>query len=133
MLATRALFRLGLVLMFAICTAACSGKKNSAGSPLVVSGDPALVELAVEPTADKVLAKEVGELAVRIRVSAARLPPGERPPLNLALVLDTSGSMEGEAIEEEKRAARQLVERRATACRSWCSTRRPRCWCRRRR
>jgi Ca-activated chloride channel family protein len=53
----------------------------------------------------------VGELAVRIRVSAARLPPGERPPLNLALVLDTSGSMEGEAIEEEKRAARELVER----------------------
>ncbi|KAB2900634.1 MAG: hypothetical protein F9K40_09125, partial [Kofleriaceae bacterium] len=84
--------------------AACSGQKPS-GAPLAVSGDPRLVELAVEPTAGKVLAKEVGELAVRIRVSAARLPPGERPPLNLALVLDTSGSMEGAAIEEEKRAA----------------------------
>ncbi|MBZ0237668.1 MAG: VWA domain-containing protein, partial [Deltaproteobacteria bacterium] len=90
--------------------AACSGQKPS-GAPLAVSGDPRLVELAVEPTAGKVLAKEVGELAVRIRVSAARLPPGERPPLNLALVLDTSGSMEGAAIEEEKRAARELVER----------------------
>jgi Ca-activated chloride channel family protein len=75
------------------------------------TGDPRLVELAVEPTADMVLAKEVGELAVRIRVSAAKLPPGDRPPLNLALVLDTSGSMEGAAIDEEKKAARQLVER----------------------
>ena len=90
--------------------AACSGKKPT-GAPLAASGDPRLIELAVEPTAGKVLATEVGELAVRIRVSAAKLPPGERPPLNLALVLDTSGSMEGEAIEEEKRAARQLVER----------------------
>lgn len=77
----------------------------------MATGDPRLVELAVEPTADKVLAKEIGELAVRIRVSAAKLPPGERPPLNLALVLDTSGSMEGKAIEEEKRAARELVTR----------------------
>jgi Ca-activated chloride channel family protein len=90
-------------------SAACKGKPR--GTPLVQTGDPRLVELAVEPTADKVLAKEVGELAVRIRVSAAKLPPGERPPLNLALVLDTSGSMEGAAIEAEKQAARDLVAR----------------------
>lgn len=86
----------------------CSGKKAPAPP---ATGDPHLVELSIDPTADKVLAEQVGELAVRIRVSAARLPPGNRPPLNLTLVLDTSGSMEGEAIEAEKRAARELVER----------------------
>jgi Ca-activated chloride channel family protein len=107
----RALARLTytFILATALFSTACKGKPK--GSPLVQTGDPRLVELAVEPTADKVLAKEVGELAVRIRVSAAKLPPGERPPLNLALVLDTSGSMEGEAIEAEKQAARDLVAR----------------------
>ncbi len=111
--ASRALARIGLTLTLTLITAAgaCSGKKSSTGSPLQVSGDPHLVELAVEPTADRVLAEQVGELAVRIRVSAAKLPPGERPPLDLALVLDTSGSMEGEAIEAEKQAARDLVAR----------------------
>lgn len=107
----RALARLTctFIVATALFSAACKGKPR--GAPLVVTGDPHLVELAVDPTADKVLAKEVGELAVRIRVSAAKLPPGERPPLNLALVLDTSGSMEGEAIEAEKQAARDLVAR----------------------
>lgn len=88
--------------------AGCSGKKAPAPP---ATGDPHLIELSIDPTADKVLSEQVGELAVRIRVSAARMPPGNRPPLNLTLVLDTSGSMEGEAIEAEKRAARALVER----------------------
>ncbi len=111
MSATRVAARLGFALLLSTALAACSSKKPSTGAPLAVSGDPHLVELAIEPTADKVLADQVGELAVRIRVAAAKLPPGDRPPLNLALVLDTSGSMEGAAIEAEKRAARELVER----------------------
>lgn len=103
--------RLGLVSLL-VLAAACSGKKSPpAGAALAITTDPQLVELAVDPTADKVLADEIGELAVRIRVSAAKLPAGNRPPLNLALVLDTSGSMEGAAIDAEKRAAQQLVDK----------------------
>src|SRR5688572_31240714 len=105
--------RLGLLsLLVPALLASCSGKKQRPpGAALAISGDPQLVELAIDPTADKVLADQVGELAVRIRVSAAKLPPGDRPPLNLALVLDTSGSMEGDAIAAEKRAAQQLVDK----------------------
>ncbi|MBE7448718.1 MAG: VWA domain-containing protein [Kofleriaceae bacterium] len=102
---------LAILVAALLAATACSGKRGGGGAPLTTGGDPRLLELAVEPTADRVLADELGELAVRIRVSAARLPPGDRPPLNLTLVLDTSGSMEGAAIEEEKRAARTLVEK----------------------
>jgi Ca-activated chloride channel family protein len=49
--------------------------------------------------------------AVRVRVSAPPLRADQRPPLSLALVLDTSGSMEGAAIAAARDAARALVAR----------------------
>ncbi|HVK74367.1 MAG TPA: VWA domain-containing protein [Kofleriaceae bacterium] len=104
---------LGPVVALLLSALACSGAKAPPGRPppSAASKDPRLVELSLDPTADKVLADQLGELAVRIRVSAAALPPGKRPPLNLTLVLDVSGSMEGEAIEEAKAAAHRMIER----------------------
>ena len=48
---------------------------------------------------------------VRLRVSAPALLAAQRPPLSLALVLDTSGSMEGDAIAAARDAARTLIGR----------------------
>jgi Ca-activated chloride channel family protein len=44
-----------------------------------------------------------------VRITAHDLPPAQRPPLDLALVLDTSGSMEGEAIDALRASARELA------------------------
>jgi Ca-activated chloride channel family protein len=84
----------------------CSERK-----PKAEEGPLELIELAAEPTAELVLAGETSQLAVRVRVSAGNLPGGDRPPLNLVLVMDTSGSMIGEPIEGARQAARDLIAR----------------------
>ena len=85
--------------------------ERRAPGPLVAAADPNLIEMTGEPTATLVAASATSDLGVRVRISAGELPGAKRPPLNLGLVLDTSGSMEGKAIVELKRSARQLVEK----------------------
>ena len=48
-------------------------------------------------------------IVARVRVRPDRLDAVPRPPVSVALVLDTSGSMAGEAIDEAKRAAVEFV------------------------
>jgi Ca-activated chloride channel family protein len=74
-------------------------------------GDPNLIEMSADATTTLVTAGAPGELAVRIRVSAGRVADAVRPPLDLVLLLDTSGSMEGAPIAAVRTAARALVER----------------------
>jgi Ca-activated chloride channel family protein len=69
------------------------------------------LELSTETTAGLVAADLTSPLAVRIRVAANRLPDVTRQPLNLVLVLDTSGSMIGKPIEGTRAAALRLIER----------------------
>lgn len=45
-----------------------------------------------------------------IRLGTLQRPARERGPVNLALAIDTSGSMEGEGIEAAKRAGTQVVD-----------------------
>lgn len=49
-------------------------------------------------------------IVARVRIAPEPRPERKRPAVNLALVVDTSGSMEGKAIEDAKRASMSLVD-----------------------
>jgi Ca-activated chloride channel family protein len=107
-----------LALASILGAAACGGSRphvvsneRRAPGPLVAAVDPKLIELTAEPTAGLIAASAASELGVRVRISAGELPHARRPPLNLGLVLDTSGSMEGKAIDELRRSAKRLIEK----------------------
>jgi Ca-activated chloride channel family protein len=95
--------------MFA--SAACAGKQHptTTNTAMTVASDPGLVEMTVEPTTSLVMSNVTSELGIRVRITAKELPAARRPPLDLALVLDTSGSMEGPAIDALRSSARALA------------------------
>ena len=80
-------------------------------APLVQAHDPGLVDMTLAPTAGLVRALATDELGLDVKISAHALADAQRPPLDLALVLDTSGSMEGPSIEAVRAAAQGLVAR----------------------
>jgi Ca-activated chloride channel homolog len=51
------------------------------------------------------------DILVRLQAPAALQRAAERPPLNLAIVLDRSGSMSGKPLDEAKRCAGMIVDR----------------------
>ena len=95
--------------MFAACAHGKPAKPAANRVPLAVRADPHLVEMTAEATTTLLAAGDKNELGLRVRIVGKALPSAARPPLNLALVLDTSGSMEGDAIAAVKGSARELV------------------------
>lgn len=81
-------------------------------APLQVTAR-SLIELDARGAATLVAVAGDPDFTVRVRVTAPPLADDARPPLNLALVLDTSGSMDGAAIAAARDAARVLVGRMA--------------------
>ncbi len=79
-------------------------------TPVVAGEPPRLVELAATLDRRALLAEKPDRVLARLRVAAGKIDRSERPPLDVALVVDTSGSMEGAPIEDARNAALALLE-----------------------
>src|SRR2546421_9809296 len=74
------------------------------------------LRLKLEPDRDYVLSGSPREVVVKIDLAAVgHKPKSIRTPLNLAVVLDRSGSMTGAKIEKARQAAMGLVDQLAPA------------------
>lgn len=76
----------------------------------VMAGAPGGIDLTVIPGNRYALATANSRERVLCQVSASGMLAGRRLPLNLALVIDRSGSMEGEPLEYVKRACAHVVD-----------------------
>ena len=69
--------------------------------------------LLLKPRKSALLANHDNTLDLLVQVQAPDAPEGEireRAPINLALVLDRSGSMNGTPLEEAKRCASFMID-----------------------
>jgi Ca-activated chloride channel family protein len=95
-------FRLALVLGV---TLACSNRTPSAPESAI---SPVAMEASLGNRFVKAGASQ--GLVARIELSTPRRTSTARPPVNIALVIDTSGSMEGKAIEDARAASLAFLD-----------------------
>jgi Ca-activated chloride channel homolog len=77
-----------------------------------VAGGPVTVRTSL--VQDKVLAGSDGQVAVSLTLNAARIPSQDDravPPADLVIVLDRSGSMQGQKIDDARQAVLRMVDR----------------------
>ena len=101
------------------------------GSPAAVAKS---VGLDVQMSQPIVLAGSPQRAYLRVALTGIDTDSGRRAPVNVAIVLDRSGSMSGQKIEEAKRAAIMAVEKlrdRRHRVGGDLPERRSTCWCRR--
>lgn len=96
--------KLGLWLMVSVL-AGCGGAQTPEESE-----DPRLVVLEGELGNEFVTAGEAAQIVSRVRVTTRPLSNAPRPPINLALVVDTSGSMQGAPISDARDASLALLD-----------------------
>jgi Ca-activated chloride channel family protein len=97
-----------LSVVAALGVAACGSPKTEGAALLA---DPNLVKFEGVTSNTHLLADAPGEMLVRLTITSNELAAADRPPINLALVIDTSGSMEGEPIANARKAAAEVVSK----------------------
>lgn len=101
--------RLQTLLVMAALTLALPGcgvfsaKSGPVKDPGTISFEGALANRFVR-------AGEPAPVIARLRVGTVAPPEAKKPPINLALVIDTSGSMEGKPIEDARAAATAMID-----------------------
>lgn len=102
--------RIGTLALLAL--ASCAGPKQQTvdAPPVVAVSDPNVVTLESALDNRYVPARDQREVIARLRVDTRPLERARRPALNLALAVDTSGSMRGDAIDNARAAALALVD-----------------------
>lgn len=93
-----------VALLFVVSGMGCGG------SSVVENEDPGLVSLAGALSNRFVPAGTETELIAQIRVGTDNASISGRAPVNVALVIDTSGSMEGDPIENARAASLAFLE-----------------------
>jgi Ca-activated chloride channel family protein len=89
---------------------ACLHQVKSKPLGVVQARDPNAIALSGALGNRYVHAAAPGEVIARLRIDVRALESRARPPVNLALVLDTSGSMEGKPIADARAAAQALLD-----------------------
>ncbi len=69
------------------------------------------VSCRVEPDYSVRLADKAGEAYVKVTLAADKVAAANRPSVNLAIVLDRSGSMGGDKIVKAREAACEAIRR----------------------
>jgi Ca-activated chloride channel family protein len=82
--------------------------KQIAQTP-TVNGVPGPVTLSTTPHFNAVHFGSNSHLNVLVKLQASEAKEKKRPPLDLAVVIDTSGSMRGDKLRDSKRAALELL------------------------
>lgn len=72
--------------------------------------DPKLVTVQTDLSTPALKPDEAQDFFARVIIDASRLPGADRPAVNLALALDVSGSMQGDAMEAAREAALDLLD-----------------------
>lgn len=93
-----------LALVAALAMPGCAG-------PKVPSEGTHTVRLSMNQTSSLVPSGESSEVIARIRLAPALPKRALRPPVNVALVVDTSSSMEGRAIDDARSAVVAMLDR----------------------
>lgn len=93
-----------ILFAFALSTAlGCASSQRRPQAPDLVALDGALANRFVP-------ASERSDVVARIRVAVPNTASLTRPPINVALVIDTSGSMEGRPIDDARAASAALLD-----------------------
>ena len=88
--------------------AACGGADVRPDNPLLDGTGIVAMELALDQT---IISDQDGDGTVMVQVFAAGSPDDATAPARVALVIDTSGSMEGNKIENARDAAHAFIDR----------------------
>ena len=92
-----------LLAMLSIWITAC-------GQPAVPAADPGAIVAEGQLGTPLLLANGQSTVYARIRLTTLARPERARGPINIAVAMDTSGSMEGTPIEEARKAALEMID-----------------------